>query len=279
MKLIADSDSTRAEWALVKDSSVIQRVFSEGINPFFQNRRDISRIVRLNLPEVFFKRKIGWVYFYGAGCGTKSKRDTVLASLMTQFRVPVTIESDLLGAARGLFKRESGIVCMLGTGSNSCLYDGEEIVKNVRPAGYVLGDEGGEATLGKLFLADALKDLAPAGLILDFYDKFGITPEKVLEFVYTDSSPNRFLATASYFLSEYMADDYVYGLYKQNVRSFFGRCVCQYKYNDYPVRFVGSFAYRHSEIVEEVAREYGISIDSIHESPIPGLVEYHAALP
>lgn len=276
MKLIAESGSTRAEWVLVEGKAVLQQVFTEGINPFFQSRREISRTVRLNLPEAYFKRRLEHVYFYGAGCGSDEKKDVVFASLIAQFRVPVTIESDLLGAARGLFGREAGIACILGTGSNSCFYDGAKIVKNVRSAGYILGDEGGEAALGKLFLADVLKELAPARLIRDFYDRFGITADLVLESVYSSSSPNRFLATVSYFLSAFLTDDYVHELFMKNVRSFFTRCVCQYAYKDYRIRFVGSFAHKHPDIVEAVARECGIEIDCIQENPIPGLVDYHA---
>jgi Predicted N-acetylglucosamine kinase len=277
MKLIAESGSTRAEWVLVDQDIVLQREFTEGINPFFQNRREISRAVRLNLPESFFKRKMEHVYFYGAGCNSAEKKGILSASLVAQFKSPITVESDLLAAARGLFKGESGIACILGAGSNSCFYDGADIVKNVRPAGYILGDEGGESVLGKHFLADVLKELTPSGLALDFYDKFRITADNVMDSVYNSSFPNRFLATISYFLADYLKDDYVHGLFTDNLRSFFTRCVCQYDYHRYPIRFVGSFASKHADILEEVAREYGIEIDLILESPMSGLIEYHAA--
>ncbi|WP_085537133.1 hypothetical protein [Massilibacteroides vaginae] len=275
MKLIAESGSTRAEWVLVDQDIVLQRVFTEGINPFFQNRREISRAVRLNLPEAFFKRKLEHVYFYGAGCNSEEKKGILSASLVAQFKSPITVESDLLAAARGLFKNEPGIACILGAGSNSCFYNGTDIVKNVRPAGYILGDEGGESVLGKRFLADALKDLAPIGLTMDFYDKFRITADNVMDSVYNASFPNRFLATISYFLAGYLDNDYVYGLFTDNLRSYFTRCVCQYNYERYPIRFVGSFASKHADILEEVAREYDIEIDLILESPMSGLIEYH----
>ncbi len=278
MKLIAESGSTRAEWVLVEQDIVLQRVFTEGINPYFQNRREISRAVRLNLPEVFFKRKLEQVYFYGAGCNSEEKKNILSASLVAQFKTPIMVESDLLAAARGLFKNEAGIACILGAGSNSCFYDGSEIVKNVRPAGYILGDEGGESVLGKHFLADVLKDLAPPRLAQDFYDKFRITADHVLESVYNSPSPNRFLATISYFLDGYLNDEYVYGLYTDNLRNFFSRCVCQYNYRRYPIRFVGSFANKHADILHEIAQEFDMEIDLVLESPMSGLIEYHASV-
>ena len=145
MKLIAESGSTRTEWALVEDNRLIQRSFTEGLNPFFQTRREISRSVRLGLPEHFFKRKLEQVYYYGAGCTSYEKKNILGASLVAQFKTPIQVESDLLAAARGLFKCEAGIACILGTGSNSCFYDGKIIVKNVKAGGYILGDEGSGA--------------------------------------------------------------------------------------------------------------------------------------
>lgn len=276
MKLIAESSSTRAEWMLIEGESVLEQTFTEGINPYLQSRREISRTVRLNLPESYFKRKLEHVYFYGVGCDLDTRKDIVSASLIAQFKVPVTVESDLLGAARGLFGSEAGITCLIGTGSKSCFYDGNEITKNVLSAGYMLGDEGSKAALGKLFLADALKNLAPAGLIRDFYDKFRIKPEIVIESVYNNPAPCRFFATVSYFLTNYLEDDYVYDLFVKNIRDYFSRCICQYPYRDYPVRFTGPFPYRHSDIIEEVAREYDIEIDLFLETPMSGLVKYHA---
>lgn len=204
MKLIAESGSTRTEWALVEDNHLVQRVFTEGLNPFFQTRREISRSVRLGLPESFFKKKLDQVYYYGAGCSSYEKKNILGASLVAQFKTPIQVESDLLAAARGLFKCEAGIACILGTGSNSCFYDGKIIVKNVKAAGYILGDEGSGAVLGKLFLADLLKGLAPKELANEFHEKFRISVNDVMESVYNLPFPNRFLGTIAYFLGDYM---------------------------------------------------------------------------
>ena len=276
MKLIAESGSTRTEWVLVEDNNLIQRAFTEGLNPFFQTRREISRSVRLGLPELFFKKKLEQVYFYGAGCSSHEKRNILGASLVAQFKTPIQVESDLLAAARGLFKCEAGIACILGTGSNSCFYDGKIISKNVKAGGYILGDEGSGAVMGKYFLSDVLKGLAPKDITSDFYDKFRINANEVMETVYNRPFPNRFLATISYFLADYLDDDYVYSLITNNLRSFFTRNVCQYDYLSYPVRFVGSLAYHYADLLREIAREFGINLEVIEETSINGLIEYHA---
>ena len=276
MKLIAESGSTRTEWALVEDNHLVQRVFTEGLNPFFQTRREISRSVRLGLPESFFKKKLDQVYYYGAGCSSYEKKNILGASLVAQFKTPIQVESDLLAAARGLFKCEAGIACILGTGSNSCFYDGKIIVKNVKAAGYILGDEGSGAVLGKLFLADLLKGLAPKELANEFHEKFRISVNNVMESVYNLPFPNRFLGTIAYFLGDYMDNEYVYNLLTNNLRSFFNRNVCQYDYINYPIRFVGSLAYAYPDILQEVAQEFGVEIDVIEETPMNGLIEFHS---
>lgn len=276
MKLIAESGSTRTEWALIEDNHLIQRVFTEGLNPFFQTRREISRSVRLGLPESFFRKKLEQVYFYGAGCTSNEKKNILGASLVAQFKTPIQVESDLLAAARGLFKDEAGIACILGTGSNSCFYDGKIIVKNVKAAGYILGDEGSGAVLGKIFLSDALKGLAPKDITNDFYEKFRINANDVMESVYNRPFPNRFLATISYFLADYLDNDYVYSLLTENLRNFFTRSVCQYDYKNYPIRFVGSVAHTYSEILCDIAHEFNVELEVIEETPMSGLIEFHS---
>lgn len=276
MKLIAESGSTRTEWALVEENHLIQKVFTEGLNPFFQTRREISRSVRLGLPEPFFKKKLEQVYYYGAGCTSHEKKNVLGASLVAQFKTPIQVESDLLGAARGLFKCEPGIACILGTGSNSCFYDGKIIVKNVKSGGYILGDEGSGAVLGKLFLSDLLKGVAPKYLITEFHDKFRISTNDVMESVYNLPFPNRFLGTIAYFLAGYMDNEYVYNLITNNFRNFFTRNICQYDYMDYPIRFVGSLAYSQADTLRTIGREFGFEIDVIEETPMNGLIEFHS---
>ena len=276
MKLIAESGSTRTKWALVEDNHLVQRVFTEGLNPFFQTRREISRSVDWDYQNYFSKRN--WTkYIIMVPDVVHMKRKTLqVHSLVAQFKTPIQVESDLLAAARGLFKCESGIACILGTGSNSCFYDGKIVVKNVKAGGYILGDEGSGAVLGKLFLADLLKGLAPKELASEFHEKFRISANDVMESVYNLPFPNRFLGTIAYFLGDYMDNEYVYNLLTNNLRSFFNRSVCQYDYMNYPIRFVGSLAYAYSDTLRKVAREFEVEIDVIEETPMNGLIEFHS---
>jgi len=245
------------------------------LNPFFQSRREMSHSIRLELPEAFFKRRWEHVYFYCAGCSSAEKKKIVEASLIAQFKTPVTVESDLLGAARGLLVDQPGIACILGTGSNSCTYDGKEIVKNVRSLGFILGDEGSGAAMGRKFIGDALKDLAPKSLCEEFYDKFKISPDDIMDAVYTNALPNRSLSTYSYFLSEHLEDEYVYQLVYDEIMRFFKRNISQYEYNNFPLSFVGAIACIYSDVLKAVAKDFGSEINKIMRCSMPGLVNYH----
>ena len=279
MKIIAESSSTRTEWALVDGASIIEHAFTEGLNPFFQSRREISHSIRLELPEAFFKRRWEHVHFYGAGCTSAEKKKIVGASLVAQFKTPVTVESDLLGAARGLLINEPGLACIIGTGSNSCLYDGNNIERNVRSLGFILGDEGSGAALGKLFVSDCLKDIAPLELREEFYEKFNVTADDIMDQVYTNSTPNKTLSAYSYFLSEHLNEEYVYSLIYGETMRFFTRNISQYDYKRFPICFVGSIACIYSEILKQVAWDFGVSIKKIVRCSMPGLVEYHSTRP
>jgi N-acetylglucosamine kinase-like BadF-type ATPase len=216
------------------------------------------------------------VYYYGAGCNSYEKKNIVGASLVAQFKTPIQVESDLCAAARSLFKDEAGIACILGTGSNSCFYNGKIISKNVRPGGYILGDEGSGATLGRFFISDVLQGLAPHELTEAFYGKFRITANDIMDSVYNHPFPNRFLGTFSYFLVEHQEEEYVHNLLMENFRRFFRRNVLQYDYLQYPIRFVGSLASACAPMLRKVAGEFGIEVDVIEETPMKGLIEYHA---
>ena len=276
MKIIAESSSTRTEWALVENGNVVEHAFTMGLNPYFMSRREISHTVRLELPEVFFKRRWEHVFFYGAGCANKEKNKIMESSLVAQFKTPVTVESDLLGAARGLLVRTQGLACILGTGSNSCFYDGNEIVKNVKPLGYILGDEGSNAYMGKHFIADVLKELAPKDLITAFYDKYQLSLNTLMDQVYTNSLPNRSLAQYAFFIRDHLDSEYVYSLVYNSLMQFFKRNISQYDYRAYPLSFVGSTCVMYEEVLRRVADDFGASIKKISKYSMPGLVEFHS---
>ncbi len=276
MKVIADSSSTRTEWVLVDGDKVVERAFTQGLNPYFQTRREISHSIRLELPEVFFRRRWEHIYFYGAGCANAEKTKVMESSLVAQFKTPVTVESDLLGAARGLLVKEQGLACILGTGSNSCYYDGEKVVKNVRPLGFILGDEGSGAYLGKQFLSDCLKGIAPQQIIEKFFEKYKVTPDEIMDAVYINPLPNRSLSAYSHFLSENLDNEYVYQLVYDAFMSFFARNISAYNYRETQICFVGATATTYAEILNKVASDFGVEISKIVQSSMPGLIQYHA---
>ena len=263
MKIIADSSASRTEWILLDDTTVVEHAFTKGLNPFFQTRRDISHIIRLELPEAFFKKRWEHIFFYGAGCSNAEKKKIVEASLVAQFNTPVSVESDLLGAARGLLITEPGIACILGSGSNSCFYDGKNVVKNVRSLGFVLGDEGSASYIGKHFVSDCLKNIAPEHLRNSFYE-------------YISALPGNTLSVYSRFLMDKLDVDYVYNLIYESIDAFFSRNVLQYDYQNNVICFVGSNACAYSGVLSEVAKKYGITIKKVLPSSIPGLVKYHS---
>ena len=196
--------------------------------------------------------------------------------MVAQFKTPIEIQSDLLAAAHGLLKNEAGIACILGTGSNSCLYDGQKIIKNIKSGGYILGDEGSGAALGRKFLSDILKNLAPEALTNAFFEEQEYTLDEIMDFVYNQPLPNRFLSTISRFLENYTHLEYVHNQITNNFKRFFTRNICQYDYTNYPICFVGSQAYNYADILREVAAGFGIKIDVIEDSAMNGLIEYHS---
>lgn len=275
IKVIAESSSTRTEWALVQGDKIIEHAYTEGLNPFFQTRREISHIIRLGLPPEFFKRRWSHVYYYGAGCSNPEKNKIVESSLVAQFKTPVTVDSDLVGATRGLLVHEPGLACILGTGSNSCLYDGNQIIKHVRSGGYILGDEGSGAAMGRLFIGDMLKGFVPSDIRDSFVEKFNLNVDLLMDEVYNNPHANRNLRNYGVFLSDHLQNEYVYRLVFNEISRFFERTILQYDYQNYAINFVGSVACQFSEVLLSVASKYGANIKKIVRASMPGLVIYH----
>lgn len=276
MKIIAESSSTRTEWAVVDGQQIVEHAFTTGLNPYFQSRRELSHSIRLELPEAFFRRRWDHVYFYGAGCANKEKNKIMESSLVAQFRTPVSVESDLLGAARGLLVRDSGVACIIGTGSNSCLYDGNEIVRSVPSLGYILGDEGSSAYLGKKFIADMLKGIAPSELTQQFFERYAVTHNMLMDEIYSNSLPARSLARYGMFLADCLDIAYVYQTVYSGFQRFFMRNLTAYDYHSNPVCFVGSTAVAFRPVLERAARDFGVDIAKVIPNSLPGLIEYHA---
>ena len=192
-------------------------------------------------------------------------------------RGAVEVNTDMLAAARGLCGHEAGIACIMGTGSNSCYYDGKQIVTNVSPLGFILGDEGSGAVLGKLLVGDILKNQMTPELKEKFLKQFNLTPAEIIDRVYRKPFPNRFLASLSPFLSQNLGEPCVRALVHNSFKAFLKRNVMQYdNYKDNKVHFIGSVAFYYKEILAETAKEMGIQLGTIIKSPMEGLIKYHS---
>ena len=277
MMLIADSGSTKTDWCVILDNTPIKRIGTKGLNPFFQSEEEIQQELTHSLLPQLPEGTIDSVYFYGAGC-TPEKAPTLRRAIADSLPVVGNIKaySDMLAAARGLCGREAGITCILGTGSNSCFYDGKEIVNHISPLGFILGDEGSGAVLGKLLDADILKNQLSPAIKEVFLKQFDLTVPEIIDRVYRQPFPNRFLASLSPFIAQHLEEPGIRQLVLGSFIAFLRRNVMQYDYTQYPAHFIGSVAHCYKEILQEAAQETGIRIGKILQSPMEGLIQYHS---
>ena len=279
MILIADSGSTKTDWCVVENGVLVQQIFTKGTNPFFQSEEEISNEIATALLPELKTDEFDAVYFYGAGCGFPDKIEIVHRAISKQLKVKGNVEvaTDMLAAARGLCGREAGIACIMGTGSNSCYYDGENIVANVSPLGFILGDEGSGACLGKLMVGDLLKNQMTPELKEKFLKQFDLTPADIIDRVYRKPFPNRFLASLSPFLAQNINESCVHELVLNSFKAFFKRNIMQYEnYQNLKVNLIGSVAFYYKEVLAEAAEAMGIQLGTIIQSPMEGLIKYHA---
>lgn len=275
MILIADSGSTKTDWCVVENGESILRFKTRGTNPFFQTEEEIGKEIEAGLLPSLKGFEPSAIYFYGAGCAFPEKNDMIRRAVNRYLSVPVEVGSDLLAAARALCGDQPGIACIMGTGSNSCYYDGREIVKNVSPLGFILGDEGSGAVLGKLLIGDVLKDQLPPALKDQFLTQYELTPALIMDKVYRQPFPNRFLAGFSPFIREHLDEPAIWELVTRSFLAFFTRNVKQYDYFEQPVHLVGSVAWYYQDVLKEIAFDLGIRLGTIARSPMEGLIAYH----
>lgn len=277
MILLADGGSTKVDWCLVDKGQLIKQVFTKGANPFFRSREDISEDIKTTLLPQLKGAVIDRVFFYGAGCAFPDKNEVIRAAIADHIRTSsIEVGSDLLAAARALCGKSKGIACIIGTGSNSCFYDGQKIAENVSPLGYILGDEGSGAVLGRLFLGSCLKNQLTEGLKEKFLNQFELTPALILEKVYKEPMPNCFLASLSPFLKENIEDKTIYALVYNAFKDFFMKNVMQYDYKNNAVHFTGSLSYYYQDVLRCVAADLGVQIGTIVQLPMEGLIWYHS---
>jgi glucosamine kinase len=278
MLLIADSGSTKAAWRLVDDTKKIHHFLTEGLNPYFKSHGEIIEEIKTNLiPQFPAGINVTRIYFYGAGCSVPEKCDLVQDALLECFpNALITVEHDILAAARAACGNAEGIVCILGTGSNSCLYDGKKIVYKIGGLGYILGDEGSGAHLGKNLLEAYLNKELPEDIDKVFQNTFRLTREEIDKRVYEKPLVSRFLASFSRFIGDHKQHPFFVKMIEYCLDLFLEKHVCRYpNYNSKPVHFVGSVAYYYSDALKRVALARGIIVGKILPYPVEELTLYH----
>lgn len=277
MILIADSGGSKTDWRFIHSDGTIGQASSPGFNPYYQPADDLKRIIRESLLPAIKGLEIHKIFFYGAGVSSVKNQLNVKSSFLEFFpEATIEIGWDLLAAARALCGREPGIACIMGTGSNSCLYDGESIVGNVANLGWILADEGSGAYIGKRFLIDYLRKNMPENLSAQFQKRFPLNREEFLEKIYQQEKPSAFLGSFTKFIFQHLDDGYCYRLVYDSFSDFYENNVMKYdNYQNLKVHFTGSVAFYFSDILRQVANDKGITVRNILEGPIAGLTLYH----
>lgn len=277
MILIADSGSTKADWKILSTNGKVSSEHTRGCNPFFQNSETITSNLKEDFEEGFERKKVQKVYFYGAGCSEISRCNIVEKGLQNFFpNAEIRINHDLLASARALCGTTAGVACILGTGSNSCLYDGMEIIDNVTNLGSLIGDEGSGSHLGKELLRGYFYREMPN----DIFEAFEIyCPEGrkgILGKTYGNPTPNVYLASFSKFLSEHKSHPYIQQIVIKCFDEFVTRHVLKYEGAlSLKINFVGSIAYHFIDSLEVVLAKYDLRLGKVLKKPIDSLVEFH----
>jgi Predicted N-acetylglucosamine kinase len=279
MLLIGDIGSTKADWIVLnEDGKPEPMITTKGFNPYTHDVNKLAEILQSEMP-VYIRSKITAVRYYGAGC-TPAKVEAVKAILQSFFDTEdVEIYSDLMAAVHSLGQGSECIAAILGTGSNSCYYDGQTITEQTPSLGYILGDEGSGGVLGRKLLRNILKKQFPPEMISDFFDTYPIDLMQIVEKVYHGDAPNRFMASFVPFLKEHIEDINVYFMVEEDFFEFIERNLLNYtKIKELPVHFTGSIAYHFKEQLQYTLQFYNLSLGEVTCSPIDGLVKYYSTV-
>lgn len=285
MKIIVESGATKTAWRAVGDDGTVTSVQTEGLSPTCLDPEHISDIVRKAVPMLNPEGKmVDEIYFYGAGLVSEESIAPVRACL--EIWCPfakVEFHSDILAAARAVFGDESGVVAIMGTGSNSCFFENGRIVRNIRPGGYVLGDEGSGVALGKAFLADFIKGMLPKHIEDDFVAQTGLDYSLIVRKVYKEEAASAFMASLAPFVLSHIGDPYVRSMVRDNLDSFVRRALARYSESAEDkgaarrIGVVGSFGCACEEMLREIGVEYGLEFVRFIKSPIEELTRYHCS--
>ncbi len=276
MILIADSGSSKTDWMVVNNEGLVNNFQTMGLNPYFTDKVVASDNIAEIITESLLAEQISHIYFYGSGCGTDESKAFIKEVLEVQFPFSeISVNTDLQGAAIALFGDKKGIACILGTGANSGLYDGNTIVKKQISLGYILGDEGSGAVIGKRFMASVLKSEAPDEIVRYFYKESGLSNTDIITNIYRERFPNRFLAHTVKYLLPFADSSYVNGLVGDEIDTFFRENIDGKYPIDTEIGFVGSLAWLFRDIVTNVAKRYGYKTPKILRYPATELAEFY----
>jgi len=278
MIIIADGGSTKTNWCLLDNAGKKVYFNTEGYNPYFVSSEYIQNSLRKGLPNDLPIEQIDELYYYGAGVHNEEKANIIKEAFSVLFpNAKISIGHDLLAAARALLGTETGFAAILGTGTNTCIYDGEDVAFNIDSAAYILGDEGSGCYIGKKLLTDYVRGLMPENVREEFWKTYQITPDEVMDKVYTQPLANRFCASFSKFVYDNNVNiEYSRNIVKVSFVDFFTNLVSKYpSYKDYTFNCIGSVGYNFRNVLEETADEFGMKVGKIIRSPIDDLVKYH----
>ncbi len=276
MKLIADGGSTKVSWCLICPGKELLYFSTEGYNPYYVDSQYIRQSLHKALPAEVPRAAVTEVHFYGAGC--EPSTETVLVKALSALfeNAWVSVGSDLLAAAKALLGNEPGFAAILGTGTNTCLYDGRQVTHSIDPLGYMLGDEGSGSYIGKKLLIAYCREYLPPPLRQEFFSVYGLTKEQIMERVYKDPLANRFCAGFAKFVHQRLDDGYVYQLAADAFHDFFRSLVCHYPgYAEYTLNCAGSIAFHFEGLLKKTAAHYGMATGRIIQDPIQGLADYY----
>jgi glucosamine kinase len=276
MKLIIDSGSTKADWVFLKGKEAVQFT-SAGLNPCFLKREEMVFIIRQSFPGDIDKSSVSEIFFYGAGCAEEAQKaevNKVFASIFTSAQIYVYIDS--MAAVVSTCGNKPGIACIIGTGSNSVFFDGDDIQPNNYGLGFILADEGAGTYLGKKIITHYLYGILPDDLQTDFANDYSLTRDEVISNCYNKPQPNAWLASFSKFLYKHKTHPWVRNTISEGFDEFMHLFVMNYPaYQKYPTHFIGSIAYLYSDLLEVVAKANQINLGKVIQKPMDGLIEYY----
>ena len=276
MILIADSGSTKTEWRFIDADGKISQIKTLGVNPYYMSSETISKVFNEGLKN-YLDLDVQRLYFYGSGCSAQENKQKITDCFSPLFpAAKVEVQVDLLAAARALCGYDSGIACILGTGCNSCLYDGNAITENIPSLGYIMGDEGSGSYFGNKLLGDYLRKDMPTEIAKRMEKRFDLSNHTILKNVYQEDMPTRYMASFSKFIFQNIKEPYLYQLVYDGFTTFFEKNIIKYTgYQNELVHFTGSVAFYYGNILRKVASDQGVSVRHIVEGPIAGLALYH----